>query len=123
MPRSWWFALISCMYSLGGFWGGAVIACLSVMWGVGSGALYFIVPIVFLAGQLFRSLLRQKMIGEILYEDKRRLKRAAMVDILGNFLWSWVLFFCIAASAFGRTICWRGVRYKIISPTDTEILN
>ncbi len=117
ISRSWWFGLISCLYSLFGLWGGAVIAFISVFSGVKFGVFYFLVPLIFFSGQFFRSLLRQRMISYVLSEERARLKAAAMVDIFGNFLWSWVLLICILSSSLGRTICWRGVRYYIISPT------
>ena len=29
-----------------------------------------------------------------------------------------LLLLFIVSSAFGRTICWRGIRYKLLSPTE-----
>ena len=49
------------------------------------------------------------------------MKGAAIADIAGTFLWSWVLFVFIAASTFGRTITWRGIRYRLLGPTETVV--
>jgi hypothetical protein len=62
------------------------------------------------------------MIVRLLPEDVHKLKAAILTDILGNCIWSWLLFICIAASAFGRTIIWRGIEYKLIGPTEIEII-
>ena len=107
VPGTWWFGLGSSIYSLAGFWGGMVITIFAAL---GSGkllVLYAAVPIIFLAGQVCRSILRQKMITKLLPEDAHKMKPAMVADILGNCIWSWVLFVCIAASAFGRTITWQ----------------
>ena len=123
VPGTWWFGLGSSIYSLAGFWGGMVITIFAAL---GSGkllVLYAAVPIIFLAGQVCRSILRQKMITKLLPEDAHKMKPAMVADILGNCIWSWVLFVCIAASAFGRTITWRGIRYKLIGPTETIIIS
>ena len=122
IPPTWWFGLGSSIYSLAGFWAGMVIAVFAVL---GSGkpvALYAAVPVIFLVGQICRSILRQNMVITLLPEDACKMRPAMVADILGNFIWSWVLFVCIVSSAFGRTITWRGIRYKVISPTETIII-
>ena len=82
-------------------------------------ALYLTVVILFLTAQFTRSVLRQIMVAKLLPEDAKRLRVAAAADIGGNLLWSWVMFACIAASAIGRTITWRGIKYKLVSATKT----
>jgi len=122
VPGTWWFGLCSSTYSLAGLWGGMAIVILAALNSQKLFALYAAVPIVFLTGQICRSILRQKMIIKLLPEDAHKMKPAMVADILGNCIWSWVLFVCIAASAFGRTITWRGIRYKLIGPTETIII-
>ena len=123
VPGTWWFGLCSSIYSLAGLWAGLAIAILAALSSQKLIALYATVPAVFLAGQICRSILRQKMIARLLPEDKYKMKPAMVADILGNCIWSWILLGCIAASAFGRTITWRGIRYKLISPTETLIIS
>ena len=84
--------------------------------------LYTSVPVVFFAGQLIRVILRQAMIARILDQHARRMKPAMLADLLGFWLWSLLLLIFILSSAFGRTIRWRGTRYRLISPTQTEVL-
>ena len=115
-------------------------------------AIFIAVPILFFTGQFIRAVLRQKMADKLLKyeprpsmtgEDKRRLSavlsgealakteasakaeasRAAMAaDILFFWLWSLLLLFFIISSAFGRTIQWRGIRYKLLGPLETITL-
>lgn len=119
MPGVWVFAVFCSVYSLAGLWGGAVAAVCGAVTKQPHILFYISVPVLFFAGQLVRSVLRQKMIAKLLPADAENMKPAAVVDILGNCVWSWVLFGCILSSVFGRTITWRGVRYKMISGTKT----
>jgi hypothetical protein len=59
------------------------------------------------------------MIGKLLEEDLPKMKAASVADILLFWLWSLLLLFFIISSAFGRTIVWRGIRYKLLSATET----
>jgi hypothetical protein len=84
--------------------------------------LYAAVPAIFFAAQVLRAVLRQMMVMQILSEYGPQLWRAAVADVLGCWLWSILLFVYILSSAFGRTIRWRGIRYRLDSPTRTAIL-
>lgn len=122
-PGTWWFAVFCSVYSLAGLWAGAAIAVYAAMNGAGDIGLYITVPVLFLAGQILRSILRQRMITKLLPNDAGRMKPAIYADILGSWVWSWLLFGCIAASAFGRTITWRNIRYRLVGRTETVILD
>ena len=122
IPGTWWFAVFCIVYSLAGLWGAAAVAIYAAMTSHILFPLYASVPVLFFTGQVFRAILRQKMIARLLPDDAVKMKPAAIMDILGTFVWSWVLFACIASSGFGRKIKWRGIRYKLISPTETIIL-
>jgi hypothetical protein len=61
------------------------------------------------------------MARKLLAQDRRAMRGAYVADILAFWIWSLLLLFLIVASAFGRTICWRGIRYKVLSPTETII--
>lgn len=119
MPRTWAFALFCSTMALLGVWGAGAIAIIAHSDQKQNLALYISVPILFLAGQFIRTVLRQIMIARLLPEDAKRLRVAAAADILGNLIWAWVMFACIAASAIGRTIKWRGIKYKLVSATKT----
>ena len=119
---TWWFGLFSCIYSLFGLWGFAGIALYLRSIAFEKWHIFLAVAFLFLAGQFFIACLRQKMISRIFPSDWPRMKIAAVADIVGTLLWAWLMFFCIISSSLGRTIKWRGVRYKLISPTEVERL-
>ena len=119
-PRTWWFGLGSSLYSVLGLYGGAGLAVYAGFIGEKNLLLFASVPIVFFAGQFIRAILRQKMIGKLLEKDRPQMKFAMAADILLFWLWSLLLFILIISSVAGRTIVWRGVRYKLLGPTDTH---
>lgn len=121
-PGTWWFGLLSTLYSLLGSWGTAALALCAAVLGRQDIALYIAVPVVFFAGQMTRAILRQAMVRKILGQDWPKLKIAAAADIVLFWFWTPLMLILILSSVFGRTIYWRGIRYKLISPTETEIL-
>jgi ceramide glucosyltransferase len=125
-PKTWWFGLISGLYSVLGLWAGAVIAIYAVLKSSITGYKLLIivaVPVSFLISQLAGAILRQKMIRNVLQKDWHKLKLACAADILFFWLWSLLLLFFVISSAFGRTICWRGIRYKLLGPTETIVVS
>jgi len=122
-PKTWWFGLCSSLYSVLGLWGGAALAIYAAVMREENLTLFAAVPIFFLASQFASATLRQKMIRKLFEKDFPRMKAAAAVDILFSWLWSLILLFFIISSAFGRTICWRGIRYKLLGPTKTIVVS
>jgi cellulose synthase/poly-beta-1,6-N-acetylglucosamine synthase-like glycosyltransferase len=121
-PGTWWFGLLSAAFSALGLWGTAA-AAVGIALATGRTCTFATaVPALFLAGQVARAVLRQSMITRVLSEDRRRLKAAAMADILGCWAWSLLLLALIISSAFGRTVSWRGIRYRLLGPTETVVL-
>ena len=112
-PGTWWFGLFSSFFAVLGSWGGAVLA----VYAFGAGQKYWyifaVLSATFFIGQLWRSILRQKMISKLLVADSGRIRIAAAADIFGCWLWSLIMLVCIFSSAFGRTVKWRGKRYKL----------
>jgi len=84
--------------------------------------LFAAVPVVFFASQLARVILRQRMAHKLLAQEQQAMRAAWVADILAFWLWSLLLLLLIVASAFGRTIRWRGIRYKLLSPTETVVV-
>jgi len=121
-PLTWWLGLLSSLGSVAGFWGGAAMAIHAARHHTGHLLLCAAIPCLFLAGQIFRAVLRQLTAGQVLKEHLPQLLPAALADILGCWLWSIVLLASMLSSAFGRTIRWRGIRYRLISPSQTVIL-
>jgi len=122
-PMTWWLGFLSSLGSVVGFWGTAALAGYAWAIRVDHLLFYTTVPIFFFAGQLIRVILRQAMIVRLFREQGRAARPAVLADILGFWFWSALQLAFILSSAFGRTIRWRGIRYRLISPTQTEILH
>ena len=121
-PRTWWFGLCSSLYSVLGLWAGAALAVYAAMIGEKYLPLFAAVPISFFASQLGRAILRQKMISKLLNYDLPQMRAARIADILFFWIWTLLLLSFIISSAFGKTICWRGIRYKLLGPTETIVV-
>ena len=121
-PRTWWLGLCGTLSSVLGIWAGAALAIYAATIGDKHIMLFSAVPVVFFMSQLTSALLRQKMISKLLEKDYSRMKAAAAADIFFFWAWSFLMLVFIISSAFGRTITWRAIRYKLISPTETIIV-
>jgi cellulose synthase/poly-beta-1,6-N-acetylglucosamine synthase-like glycosyltransferase len=121
-PRTWCFGLFGSVYSILGLWGGAALAIYTVIKHNPHAFLFTVVPVLFFIAQLTRAILRQRMAGILLEKDWPRMKVAAIFDIALFWLWSPLILLFILSSAFGRTICWRGIRYKLLGPNETVVL-
>jgi ceramide glucosyltransferase len=141
-PKGWWVALFGSLYSVFGLWGGAALAIYFAKTQHKGLPLFAAVSAVFLASQLAAAFLRQRMARKILElqlvsfdcsstkaspeianrksQIINQMRSARAADILGFWFWSLLLLALIMASAFGRTICWRGIRYKLVGPTIVE---
>jgi cellulose synthase/poly-beta-1,6-N-acetylglucosamine synthase-like glycosyltransferase len=122
-PKVWLSALLGNLYSIVGLWAGLAMAIYTIRTGGEHEILYAMVPAIFFAGQLTRAITRQVMIRKLLKDDRANMKWACAADILGFWIWSLVLLIPIIASAWGRVICWRGIRYKLQSPLQTIVLD
>ena len=121
-PLTWLLGLFSSLGSVLGLWGTAAMAIYAAAVGADHLPFLIAVPVIFFAGQLLRAILRQSMLVRLLEDDAHRLKPAIRADLLGFWFWSPLLLVLILLSAFGRTIRWRGIRYRLHSPTETEVL-
>ena len=123
---SWWtwlFGLASSLLAVIGLWGSAFMACYAVIKNFDNTYLFIAVPILFFCAQLARAVLRQNMISKLLKEDLQKMKAARIADIWFFWLWSIFILIFILSSAFGRKITWRGIKYKMISPTETVVID
>jgi ceramide glucosyltransferase len=118
VPEIWWFGFLSSLFSVFGLWGFAGLAFFSYLAALECRYIFLTAVIVFLAGQMTMAFLRQRMIFRLLSAEAAKMKKAAIVDIIGGPLWSLALFICIISSSLGRIIKWRGVRYKLTGPTE-----
>jgi len=118
---TWWFGLTSSLYSVLGLWAGAAVAVYAAFINHENQVLFAGVPILFFASHLWRSALRQIMISKLLKKHLPKMKFAILADVLASWVWSLLLLGLIVSSAFGRTIRWRRITYKLLSPTETLI--
>jgi len=119
-PGVWLFGLTACLYSVFALWGFLVIALYLRHTGAQNWQIFLLMACLSLSGQIFTASLRQNMISEIFPADWPRLKMTAIADIFAAPVWSFLMLVCILSSSFGRTIQWRGVRYKLTGPTTAE---
>jgi len=121
-PATWLFGFFSSLYSVLGLWGGSAMALYAARIRAENLAIFLAVPVVFFVAQLLRAILRQKTARTLLSQDRHNLRLAAIADISLSWFWSLLLFGLILSSAFGRTITWRGIRYKLPGPTQTIVV-
>ncbi len=117
-PKTWWFGLLSSLYSVLGIWGAAGLAIYAAKIQHIDLELFTLVPVVFFVNQLGQAILRQRTAEKLLQNECRAMRAACLADILACWLWSLLLLFFIISSAFGRTIVWRRIRYKLRGPTE-----
>lgn len=122
-PGAWWLGFLCSLGSVLGLWGGAAATIYAGVARTEHIVLFATVWIVFFAGQLFRAVLRQLAAAKVLDEHLAQLLPAAAADVLGCWLWSLVLFALMLSSAVGRTVRWRGIRYKLVSRTQIQVFN
>ena len=120
--RIWLAGLGGALLPVLGLWFGVFVALLARHTAQPWAPLYWVVPAFFFIAQTLRAFLRQDMIAKLLPDDASKMVSARIADILGNTLWTLMVVIFMLTSAFGRTITWRGIRYKLISPTKTTIV-
>ncbi len=122
-PSVWWLGFLGSLCSVLGLWGAAGAALYTAAVHSEHLVLYAAVAGVFFLGQVTRAVLRQLAMAKVLRERLSQLLPAAVADVFGCWLWSVVLFVLMLSSAVGRTIRWRGIRYRLVSPTQIQILD
>ncbi|MBN1972536.1 MAG: glycosyltransferase family 2 protein [Sedimentisphaerales bacterium] len=127
--NTWLFGLSSSVFSVLGLWGGIIIALLvlgdsrpDAHFNSIERVILLSLPVVFFVSQIIRAVTRQKMIWILLEKDRSHMRAACAADILFSWLWSMLMMFFILSSAFGREVCWRSIRYKLLSSTETQII-
>lgn len=121
-PKTWWFGLCSSLYSVLGLWGTVILALRANLFGKNLPFLT-VIAILFFLSQMGGAILRQRMISKLFEEDLPKMRAAILADILLFWLWSVLLLVIIISSAFGRTIEWRGKRYKLFGLTETLVVS
>jgi cellulose synthase/poly-beta-1,6-N-acetylglucosamine synthase-like glycosyltransferase len=122
-PDRWWLGFLGSLGSVLGLWGSTAAAIYAGLVHGEHLVLYAVVASVFFIGQVTRAVLRQIAVAKTLREYLPLLLPAAVADVLGCWLWSVLLLALMLSSAVGRTIRWRGIRYRVVSPTQIQILD
>ena len=122
-PLMWGFALFSALFTVLGLWGGIALAIWAQKAGHPYANLCLALPTTFAICQFGRAVLRQTLLAGLLAKDKAKMKIARYADIFFFWFFAIVLLVVIVASAVGRTITWRNIKYKLHSPIDIEILH
>jgi cellulose synthase/poly-beta-1,6-N-acetylglucosamine synthase-like glycosyltransferase len=121
-PKTWLFGLFGVIFSVGGFWLMAAITIAGLTTGSKNAVFYAVAAGLIFGFQWMRAILRQWMIMQLLNKDTAKALRIAFwADVLFFWLWGILFLILIFSSAFGKTICWRGIRYRINSPLDVAI--
>jgi ceramide glucosyltransferase len=131
-PRTWWLALLGALLSTLEPWMATVLAVLAAVldwtvavshhsfkawpfWATGAGLL--------LASGFLKAVFRQRLGRVVLMDHSPGVRAAARVDLLAFWAWPAIMLALILASAFGRTILWRGILYRISGPGDIEVVS
>ena len=120
-PRTWWLGLFGNLYSVLGIWGTTGLAIYFARIQDKNLPFLIAVPVLFFVSQMGRAILRQKVAHKLLERERQAMRVACAADILGFWLWSPLLLLLIVSSVFGRTIRWRGIRYKLLGPAETIV--
>jgi ceramide glucosyltransferase len=121
-PGTWWFSIITMTGSVLATWGTAAVAICAVVENLPRLWFFVAVPAVSILSQFVRACVRQFAASRLLRNELPRMKVAMAADIFLFWVWSVMLWALIASTSFGRTIRWRGIRYKMLSPAETIIL-
>ncbi len=119
--RTWLFGLFSILFSVGGLWLMIGTAAFARHIQDKNATFFAITAAAILLAQFARAVIRQRMISHLLVKDIKAMRAAAWADILFFWVWGIILLIGIVSSAFGKTICWRGIRYRMNSPLDVVV--
>jgi cellulose synthase/poly-beta-1,6-N-acetylglucosamine synthase-like glycosyltransferase len=120
---TWMIGFLGSVLSVFGPLVTAGIGIYAVRAGLTYAYIYVLVPFILLLMQFLRAILRQVMLGKMLKDDWEQMKKARLFDILMFWPMSGLFLTLILSSIFGRTIRWRGIRYKLLGPTETVMLD
>ena len=120
---TWLFGLCSSIFAVAGLWGMVFMAVYAAVKGLDNLYLFIGAPILFFTIQLIRAIMRQHMISKLLKDDVPKMKAAMIADMCFFWVWSILILIFIVISAFGRKITWRTIKYKMISPTETVVID
>ncbi len=114
-PHLWAFVLVSNLLFTAVFFGGLALAAFGFVWPP------VFVSAVFLLG-LWKAFFRLRAVALVLEEHHGRLRAGVWAHLLLWPLTGALFLYNALAAALSRRIVWRGIRYELKSPTETEII-
>ncbi len=81
-----------------------------------------ILALINISAHFYSAFLRKKIVTTMLKEKTDELETAVKTDLSFFWLWPAIMLFFLTSSAIGKKITWRGIKYRIISPTETKII-
>jgi hypothetical protein len=120
-PHLWAFVLVSNLLFVAVFFGGLALAA----WRAAAGLPYVwplaVVAVIFLLG-LWKAFFRLRAVALALEEHHGRLRSGVWAHLLAWPATAALFLYNALAAAASRRIVWRGVEYRLKSPTETEII-
>jgi len=120
-PHLWKLVLVSNLLFVSVFFGGLALACARAALGLSAAWPLACVAAVFLLG-VWKAFFRLRAVALVLEDQHARLRKGLWAHLL---LWpatAAIFLYNALAAALSRRILWRGVRYELKSPTETEII-
>jgi cellulose synthase/poly-beta-1,6-N-acetylglucosamine synthase-like glycosyltransferase len=116
-PHVWIAGILVSMFSVAGSWGMFVAGIVALFKGDGlNAAIFLAVSVLFFACMSIRAFWRQQQMCCLLSRYADDIRKYSIYDIVFSSVVSLAMLAFLFVSAFGRTITWRGVRYRMISP-------
>ena len=122
-PLMWSFGLLNTALGVLTLWGSPVVAIRAWQMDWPYAWVYSAGAILFWGLQIYRAILRQKIIATLLPEYKEQMKTARYADLFFFWAWSILLLLIMLSSAMGRTITWRNIRYRLNGPLDIQVID
>lgn len=122
MPGLWRLAILGVGHFVVAFWASLAITAY-LAWSGSAQAIYAaILPVGLFVLSVIKAIARQLMIRRILVQDRDRLALPGILDILAGPLLSIITLGCLIASGMSRKTVWRGKKYILHGPQNTEIV-
>jgi cellulose synthase/poly-beta-1,6-N-acetylglucosamine synthase-like glycosyltransferase len=121
-PKMWLFSFVSSLVSGLGVPIALAVAVVMNHKGYANAHLYFWLAVILFGFQACRMVIRQQIMNILLPEYKDELRWVRILDVFFFWGFSILLFLMIASSAYGRTITWRNIRYRMLGPDNIQIL-
>ncbi|AQQ09438.1 N-glycosyltransferase [Sedimentisphaera cyanobacteriorum] len=114
-PIVWILGVIAAMFSVFGSWGALIYGLYALANSLPSAYYALGTSLIFFSAMCVRAYWRQKTMQNLLYRYREDIQKYSIYDITLSSIVSLFMIVFLFVSAFGRTITWRGVRYKMIS--------